>query len=326
MAGRGGRAARRFALLGVCLALCLGACTEREQAAPVDLGKRGRIVYKEPDPAGAPVRFAVGAMLIPEAGNALYRALLEEVEQRIGRPVKLVDRDSYAAINRSLEKGEIDAAFVCSGPYADGKRDFGLQLLAVPVAYGRTTYNAYVIVREESPVRRFEDLRGKSFAFTDPDSNTGHLVPAHLLATMGERPERYFSRVIFSGSHDASIAAVAGKLVDAASVDSLIWEYARRVKPEHAAKTRIVWTSPAYGIPPVVVRPGLDPALVQRLSDVFLSFDADEKGRAILDKMLIERFVPARDADYDSIRVMQEELSGRPAGRAAAPEGAPARP
>ena len=295
----------------------------RRRARPSTSQKRERVSYTEHDPAGAPIRFAVGAMLIPEAGNALYRALLEEVESRLGRPIKIVDRESYAAINRSLKEGEIDAAFVCSGPYVDGKRDFGLQLLAAPVAYGRTTYNAYVIVREESPARRFEDLRGKSFAFTDPDSNTGHLVPAHLLATMGETPERYFSRVIFSGSHDASIAAVATKIVDAASVDSLIWEYARRVKPEHAAKTRIIWTSPAYGIPPVVVRPGLDPELVKRLAAIFLSFDADEKGRSILRKMMLDRFVEARDADYDSIRAMQAALAKRPADRPGPPRGAP---
>jgi len=326
MTGRGKGSAWACALFSGLLALCVGACTECEKGTSVDLQKRERLRYTAHDPAGEPIRFAVGAMLIPEAGNALYRALLEEVEARLGRPIKLVDRESYAAINRSLKEGEIDAAFVCSGPYVDGKRDFGLQLIAVPVAYGRTTYNAYVIVREDSPARRFEDLRGKSFAFTDPDSNTGHLVPTHLLAMMGQTPERYFSRVVFSGSHDASIAAVATRLVDAAAVDSLIWEYARRIKPEHAAKTRIVWTSPAYGIPPIVVRPGLDPDLVKRLAAIFLAFDADEKGRSILGRMLLERFVEARDADYDSIRSMQATLAKRsldPPGPAAGAPGPP---
>lgn len=312
MRGRGRRAPAVFALLCAVFALYAGACTERGEGTPVDLQKRERVDYAPHDPAGPPLRFAVGAMLVPEAGNVLYRALLEEVESRLGRPIKLVDRDNYAAINRSLKEGEIDAAFVCSGPYVDGKREFGLRLLAAPVAYGRTTYNAYAIVRTESPARRFEDLRGMSFAFTDPDSNTGHLVPSHLLATMGETPERYFSRVVFSGSHDASIAAVAGKLVDAASVDSLIWEYARHARPEHAEKTRIVWTSPAYGIPPVVVRPGLDPEIAGRLKAIFLAFDADEKGRSILRKMMIDRFVEARDEDYDSIRAMQTALAGGP--------------
>ncbi len=308
--GRGRSAVRM--LLGMFLLPCCLACTDRGEGTPVDLSRRERVGYAIHDPAGPPLRFAVGAMLIPEAGNALYRALLEEVESRLGRPIKLVDRSSYAAINRSLKEGTIDAAFVCSGPYVDGKREFGLRLLAAPVAYGRTTYQAYVIVRKESPVQRFEDLRGKSFAFTDPDSNTGHLVPANWLASRGETPGSFFSRVVFSGSHDASIAAVGGKLVDAASVDSLIWEYARRVKSEYAGKTRIVWVSPAYGIPPVVVRPGLDPEIVKRLQAIFLAFDADEKGRSILGKMMIDRFVEARDEDYDSIRVMQEAVARGP--------------
>lgn len=308
--GGGGRGLFRFPVaarvaLAMAVVMALG-CRARDEGTPVNLAARERVVYREPDPAGLALRFAVGGMIVPREGYAQYRQLLELIERKLGRPIKLVDRDNYAAINKSLQLGELDAAFVCSGPYVEGKKSFGLELLVVPVAYGRTVYHSYFIVHKDSRLGTLEDLRGKTFAFTDPDSNTGRIVPLHLLATMRETPESFFSRSLFTGSHDKSILAVAQKLVDGAAVDSLIWDYARRNHPESAAPTRVTWTSPPYGIPPVVTRPGLDPAVKGRLKEIFLALDRDAQGREILGRIMIDRFTEGRDADYDSIRAMQD--------------------
>jgi pimeloyl-ACP methyl ester carboxylesterase len=59
---------------------------------------------------------------------------------------------------------------------------------AIAQAYGAAVYYSYIIVPEASPVRAFAELRGKSFAFTDPLSNTGKLVPTYMLARMNETP------------------------------------------------------------------------------------------------------------------------------------------
>jgi phosphonate transport system substrate-binding protein len=303
----------RWCLAAAVLALGFaGAACDRQPSRTVSLQEREQIAPPKTDQQGEALRVAVGAMLIPEEGFAHYRLLLERLGEQVGRPVKIVDRRSYAAVNEALRKGEIDAAFVCSGPYVQGRREFGLELLVVPEAYGRTSYHAYVIVPAGSPARRIEDLRGKSFAFTDPDSNTGKLVPTSLLASMGTTPERFFSRTIMTGSHDKSILAVAEQLVAGASVDSLIFDYAAHVKPEVTARTRIIWKSPPYGIPPFVVRPGLDPALKARIHDALLALDDDPAGREILRKLMIDRFVDGRDEDYDSIRALTPAAAAPP--------------
>ena len=69
------------------------------------------------------------------------------------------------------------------------------------------------IVARDSPVRRFEELRGKRYAFSDPLSNSGHLVPVYMLVRAGETPERFFKRYIFTYSHSANVEAVAVKFL-----------------------------------------------------------------------------------------------------------------
>jgi phosphonate transport system substrate-binding protein len=163
-------------------------------------------------------------------------------------------------------------------------------------------------VAKNSAIKNFGDLRGKSFAFTDPLSNTGKLVPTYMLARMNETPDSFFKKYIFTFHHDKSIKAVAQGVVDGASVDSLIWEYLNRTNPEYTSKTRIILKSPPYAIPPVVVPKGLDPALKERLRQIFLNAHNDDKGRELLIKMMIDKFVVIDDSAYDSVREMKSWL------------------
>jgi phosphonate transport system substrate-binding protein len=174
----------------------------------------------------------------------------------------------------------------------------------MPRAYGVTSYHSYIIVPDKSRADSLGSLRGKTFAFTDPLSNSGCLAPRYMLAKMGESPETFFGKTVFLKTHDKSIEAVAEGLVDGAAVDSLIWEYENRKDPRHTARTRVIIRSEPYGIPPVVVRPGLDPELKKRLKEIYLGAHADPEGAALLSKMMIDRFVAPDDAAYDSVRRM----------------------
>lgn len=262
----------------------------------------------------AKVRFAIGGMITPKAGLAYYRDLLRYVQSKIGVKIELVDRESYAEINGMLETGKLDAAFVCSGPYVDGRKKFGLELLAAPQAYGDTVYYSYIIVPRDSPLKSFADLRGLRFAFTDPLSNTGRTVPVYMLSKMGETPENFFRETVFTKSHDKSIRAVAYGMVDGAAVDSLIWEYMNSTDPEFTSRTRVLEKSPPYAIPPVVVAAPLAPDLKSSLSLAFLNAHLDPEGLAILRRMRIDRFVVLDDRAYDSVREMKEWID-KGAGR-----------
>jgi phosphonate transport system substrate-binding protein len=265
-------------------------------------------------PKEAHLRVAVGGMITPRQGFAYYRRFLDYLGERIGRHVDFVDRESYEEINKLVQTGGVDVAFVCGGPYVDGHDAFGMELLAAPVAYGGTVYYSYIIVRRDSAFRTFDDLRGRSFAFTDPLSNSGKLVPTYLLARKGETPQTFFTKTVYTRTHDRSIRAVSDGMVDGAAVDSLIYEYANRKDPASTAHTRILVKSPPYGIPPVVAAPGLDRELKKKVREVLLTAHQDEQGREILQGMMIERFVPIDDKAYDSIREMKKWLAKQKGG------------
>ena len=291
-------------LVAAAVAITLALSTDRGDVLDVSLEESGA-VSQQASSDEEPLRIAVAAMTSPKSTFNYYQDILEYIGDHTGRPVELVQRETYQEVNDLLEAGQLDMAFVCTGAYIDGHDAFGMELLAAPVVYGEPVYYSYTIVPTESPAQTFADLRGATFAFTDPISNTGTLVPTYLLGQMGETPDTFFGEYIYTYSHDRSIEAVADGLVDGAAVDSLIYDYMRATNDPAIDGTRILETSEPYGIPPVVVNPDIDPELKRELRSILLEMHADPAGRAILAAIKIDRFEVISDSQYDSVREMQ---------------------
>jgi phosphonate transport system substrate-binding protein len=182
-----------------------------------------------------------------------------------------------------------------------------VELLVAPQSYGQPFYYAYIIAPIDSPAVSLQDLKNKKFAFTHPRSNTGCLVPTYMVAKeFNTTPDDYFASYIYTKTHDKSIEAVAKKLVDGASIDSLIYDYAAKINPVYTSQTKIIVKSPPYGIPPVVVTKNIDPKLKAQLKEIFLNMHEDPRGREILDGIMVDKFIVPKDSDYDSVRNMQE--------------------
>lgn len=261
--------------------------------------------YFQPNTSGPPLKAAVSAMISAEENFFYYNKIFDYVSHKIGRRIVFKQRKSYQEVNELLRLQELDFAFICSGAYVEAKRKFGAEILAVPQINGKTTYHAYIIVRDGSNLAKIEDLKGHSFAFTDPLSNTGCLYPRYLVKKMNQSEEKFFSHIIYTYAHDYSIQAVANKLVDGASVDSLIFDYIQIRSPQKVADLRIIKKSKTFGMPPVVVHPKIDILLKRKLQSVLLNMSSDHQGKEILSYLAIDRFVSGQDRDYDSIRTMK---------------------
>lgn len=296
-------------LLLVCLLVILSGCTKVEEVKKVSL--RDTTYIGTPHEGGNAIRIGVSAIVSPEESFVYYEDIFKYASERLGVPVKLVQRKTYQEMNELVKKGHVDAAFICSLAYVEGREQFGMELLAVPVVNGAMVYYSYTIVPADSDVTEFKDLRNKKFAFSDPMSNSGYLVPNYILGEMKEDPDTFFSYSIFTYSHDRSIKAVADKLVDGANVDSLIWDYLNATRPEVTAKTKIIQRSPPYGIPPVVVPRDLNPELKEKLRQTFLQMHEDEWGKQILKKLMIERFAMGDDTAYNSVREMRSWMKAK---------------
>jgi len=298
-------------LLVVVVLTSAAGCSRNSEPRNVDLEERETSRPAAKLSSQNTLRIAIGGVITPKEGYIYYKEFLDHIGKRLNRHVELVERESYAEVNNLLKTGAVDVAFVCGGPYVDGHREFGMELLVAPVAYGAASYYSYIIVPEDSSIYRFEELRGKKFAFTDPMSNSGKLAPTYMLARISETPDTFFKSYIFTQTHDKAIKAVSMGVVDGAAVDSLVWEYANRNDPELTSNTRVILKSPPYGIPPVVVRPGLDRKLKEELKEIFLNVHGDRKGRELLNKMMIDKFITVSDEAYDSIREMKRYIAVR---------------
>lgn len=302
----------RFGVILLFPLLLLSACKEREPALPVSLAQRQPLPETTAGDEPQTLDVCVGAMITPLDGFVYYQKLLDYLGQRLGIKVRALDLPSYEEVNQKLRSGEVELAFVCGGPYVDGQESFGLQLLVAPEVKGRAEYHSHLIVPADSPASSLADLRGKSFAFADPKSNSGFIAPSYELARMGETAESFFSSFLFTYAHDRSIRIVADGLVDGAAVDSLIWDYLVQREPQLLTRVKVIAKSPPFGIPPVVVSPSLDPQRAREIQDLLLHLHRDPQGQKILRGMGIDRFVVVDDARYESIRQMRQFLA-RPA-------------
>ena len=112
-----------FALISTTVVLVVSMACSRTEPAPVTLKREAPVKIALPTQDDHPLRIGMGAMITPKDGYVYYQRLQAYIGKKLGRTVQLVDRGNYDEMNRLLETGELDAAFVCAGPYVEGKKN-----------------------------------------------------------------------------------------------------------------------------------------------------------------------------------------------------------
>ncbi len=226
--------------------------------------------------------------------------LRDALSAGMGRDIDLVQRRTYQEITGALLDGSVDAAWVCGFPFLQHRSQ--LTLLGVPIWRGQPRYQSYLIASVTDEAVGLEDLRGGMHAFSDPDSNSGFLVTASDLARMGQAPDTYFARTIFTWGHRNVVRAVAGGLVRSGSVDGYVWETLAAVEPELVARTRIVAKSEWLGFPPFAARTDrMADADVSALQRALLAMDRTDAGRAALDLLFLDEITEPDIRLFDGI-------------------------
>lgn len=267
-------------------------CSKQEEPQRVRLWALAPPEVTLPDGDGPPpVRFAVALMISPQEGYQLYGDLAEALGKEIGRPVQLILRRTFSEVNDLVRSRQAEIAQLCGRGFLQGRTDFGLRALAVPLIKGSKSHSSYVIVSAESEIGSSAELEGKSFAFADP-----LCAPVPLTAEFGAwRSKAFFKRKLTVASHDGAIRAVAERQVDGALVDGLVYAWLKSADPRRIEKTKIIMETAPYLNPPVAAHPGIDPALRKTLSKAFLNLHEREAGRTALSGLGIERFAAPPD-------------------------------
>jgi phosphonate transport system substrate-binding protein len=228
------------------------------------------------------------------------KQVLDDLQAKIGMPVVPFVASDYNGIIEALRSGKLDVAYL--GPFsyvlATSVADVEAFSVAVTKKTGQSAYKSVILARKDSGIHSLADLKGHTFAFVDPSSASGHLFPKAGLEQAGFAPDSLFKRVIFSGSHDASILAVENKKVDAAAVADRIFASAVAKGVVKQDDFEIVWSSKPIPESPMVWRKALDPELKKKVADALASIKDVPWG----DQGVLNGFQPTTDASYDVVR------------------------
>lgn len=257
-----------------------------------------------------PIRFAMTPAFLHDQ-HALLAEWRVYLEARLKRPVEFVQRDRYRDTMDLLQQQKVEFAWICDYPYVMLKNE--VRLLSVAVNNGKPTYRSYLIVpTRDTQTRSVLDLKGRVFAYADPYSNTGYLVPRFEIKRSGADPATFFKRTFFTWSHRKVIDAVAAGLVQGAAVDSYVWDSLSRVRPDITARTRIAWKSEEYGFPPMVAHRNVPAADFKLMQDILLSMADEPQGRAMLERLNLNGFITGTPMLYDRVAEMMRLFGEEP--------------
>ncbi|WP_343740880.1 phosphonate ABC transporter substrate-binding protein [Delftia tsuruhatensis] len=248
--------------------------------------------------------------LIPsEDAQAMIRAsqqVMDQLATRTGMKVRPFVANDYNGVIEALRSNKIDIAFLGPFSYVLASQVAGAEAFAVAVTKktGKSAYHSMVISRKDKGPASVADLKGRSFAFVDPTSASGHLFPKAGLMAEGFDADKGFSRVIFSGSHDASIMAVANGKVDAAAVADRIFDSAVNKGLVKREDFQIVWRSQPIPESPMTWRKSLDAGTKQKVAAAL----AEVKDLPWGDQGVLDGFAATDDKAYDVVRQTAKAL------------------
>ncbi|WP_455555647.1 phosphonate ABC transporter substrate-binding protein [Comamonas sp.] len=249
--------------------------------------------------------------LIPsEDAQAMIRAstqVMEQLAAKTGMQVKPFVANDYNGVIEALRAGKLDIAYLGPFSYVLAHQIAGVDAFAVAVTKktGRSAYQSMVIARKDKGLQSLDHLQGRTFAFVDPSSASGHLFPKAGLMAAGVDTDKGFGRVIFSGSHDASIMAVANNKVDAAAVADRIFDSAIKKGLVKREDFTVIWHSKPIPESPMVWRQSLDAATKQKVAAAL----AEIKDLPWGDQGLLNGFAATDDQAYDVVRQTAKALN-----------------
>jgi len=216
-------------------------------------------------PAEWPKKLVLG--LIPTESSShitdRYGNLAKYLEKKLGIPVELKTSTDYAGVIAAMQFKHVDVAYFGPKSYVEASQRAGAEAFVLEVLEdGTQGYHGVIITKKGSGINSIKEAKGKVWAFTDPNSTSGTLVPTvYFYKDLKLDPEKYFSKVIYSGSHEASILAVKAGKVDIASTNDLDIDRGNGKFWNKDKDFNIIWTSKLIPGSPMAYRKDLPESL-----------------------------------------------------------------
>jgi len=249
-------------------------------------------------------------MTLQESGKILKAYLEKELEMSV--VVELPT--SYVAVIEAFGSKRADAAILNTFGYILANEKFGTVAKLRLVNRGRDEYYGQIIVHKDGP-KSIKDLNHKKFAFVDPASTSGYLLPIRLFKQEGITIKEH----LFAGRHDSVVTAVYQRKVDAGATfyappdedgtpKDARW-IVRAQYPDVFDKIKILKLTGPIPNDPLVLRKDLPEELKIKIVEAFRKYIKTEQGKKVLmDMYHITDFKEATDKDYDTIRGYLKDL------------------
>ncbi len=222
---------------------------------------------------------------------------------------------SYIAVVEAFGTDKVDVAAINTFSYLMASAKYGAEARLRVVREGETSYCGQIIARKGSGIESLKDLNGKSFAFVDPSSTSGYILPKALFDSLGIQ----LGQTVFAMQHPNVVTMVYQRRVDAGATyyappdpqTGKILDARARVLsqfPDVTQKVKIVGFTQYIPNDPIVFRKGLSEKMKQAITDALLKFVKTPEGlKAWKDIYDVTGLVPTRDSDYDGIRVLLQK-------------------
>lgn len=230
-----------------------------------------------------------------------FKPLGEYLEQKLGMKVEFVPVADYPAVVEALATDRLDMAWLGGFTFVQVHLKSPTATPLVQREQDAKFTSKFITANPE--IKSLADLKGKTFAFGSISSTSGSLMPRYfMLKDDNIKPESYFSRVAYSGAHDATVAWVQAGKVDAGVLNASVWDKLVASGKVDTSKVKVFATTPSYYDYNWTVRGSLDPALKEKIKQAFLSLDpANPADKAILDLQAASRFIETSPDNYKGI-------------------------
>lgn len=227
-----------------------------------------------------------------------FEPLGKYLSEQLGMQVKFVPVADYPAVVESLASNRLDMAWL--GGFTFVQVHLKDPTATPLVQREQDAQFTSKFITADPAVTSLADLKGKSFAFGSISSTSGSLMPRYfMLKQENIKPESYFSRVAYSGAHDATVAWVQAGKVDAGVLNASVWQKLVDAGKVDTSKVKVFATTPTYFDYNWTVRGNMDPALKDKIKQAFLSLDpANPQHKAILDLQAASRFIETEPENY----------------------------
>lgn len=233
----------------------------------------------------------------------------QHFEAELGIPVKIDVYPDYNGVVEAMNFGQVNMAYFGPLTYVIAHHESGAEAIMTQLIKGEPFYYSYIIAHKDAPYNSLDDLlknpKDVTFAFGDPSSTSGSLIPGIELKQRGvyrSNNDYDFKNVVFTGGHDATALAVENKQVDAGAIDSAIFDTLKETGKINSEQYKVIWQSEKLFQYPWAVK-DVDAETVAKIQEAFLKVTDQE----ILDAFAATGFTKAQNSDYEAIRKAAEE-------------------